>query len=97
MHLVAHRGAIVGCLFLKTRYNPYRRCKYLDLRNIYLSADYRNKGIGVRLLKVMEHYARRNGCRYLYLGTSSRNLAARRLFKKFGFQDTRVIMEKDLK
>jgi len=96
MHLVLHRGEIVGCLFMKTKLNPYRRCKFLDLRNIYLTSAYRSKGFGRKLLEVMEGYARRKGCRYLYLGTSAENREARRAFEKFGFKLTRVIMEKDL-
>jgi len=57
MQVVRHRGKVVGCLFLKTRHNPYRRCDYLDLRNIYLAADYRGKGVGRRLLAETRAFA----------------------------------------
>jgi len=97
MQVVRHRGKVVGCLFLKTRHNPYRRCDYLDLRNIYLAADYRGKGVGRRLLADMEAYAKRKRCAYLFLGTGWDNADARRLFEAFGFRPIRVIMEKDLR
>ncbi|HEV8594386.1 MAG TPA: GNAT family N-acetyltransferase [Thermoplasmata archaeon] len=97
MHVVLARGTPIGCLFLKTRHNPFRRCDYLDLRNIYLAADHRGKGIGRKLLEFMEAYARRKGCKYLYLGTAYDNEDARRLFEGFGFRPTRVIMERDIR
>ena len=96
MFLITHRGAIVGCLFLKTKHNPYRGCHFLDLRDIYLTASYRGQRIGAKLLAFMEDYARKKGCRYLYLGTSWENGPARALFSSFGFRPTRIIMEKEL-
>ncbi len=96
MHLVQHRGKVVGCLFLKTGHNRYRNADYLDLRNIYLAPEYRGLGVGRRLLEFMEAYAKGKGCRYLYLGTAYDNEDARRLFEGFGFRPTRVIMEKDV-
>lgn len=96
MHLVVHRGKAVGCLFLKTRTNPYRGCTYVDLRNVYVTEPYRGKGVGAKLLAFMEAYARRQGCRYLFLGTGWANEGARKAFESFGFENTRVLMEKDL-
>ena len=97
MHLVMDGEETVGCLFLKSRHNPYRDCDYLDLRNIYLVPSHRGRGISRRLLAMMEEYARTRGCGYLFLGTSAGNEAARRLFESFGFRPTRVIMERDLR
>ena len=97
MRLVKDGDRVVGCVFLKTRHNPYRRCDYLDLRNIYLEAEYRGKGVGRRLLDLMLAYARQKKCAYLFLGTGWDNADARQLFERFGFRPTRVIMEMDLK
>lgn len=97
MHVVMDGTQVVGCLFLKARANPYRGCRFLDLRNIYLVPSHRGRGISRRLLLRMEEYARAKGCDYLFLGTSARNAVACRLFESFGFRTTRVIMEKDLR
>lgn len=96
MNLVTYDGEIIGCLFLKTRYNPYRRCNYGDLRNIYLVKEFRGKDIGEILMLYMERYFRKRGCKYILLGTSFNNERARGLYKKMGSTTTRIIMEKKI-
>jgi len=96
MNLVTYQGEIIGCLFLKTRYNPYRGCYFGDLRSIYLVEEFRDKGIGEVLMSYMEEYFKKKGCKYMFLGTFVGNEKAKGLYKKMGFTETRVLMEKDI-
>jgi len=95
-NLVIYQGKIIGCLFLKTRYNPYRKCYFGDLRSIYLVEEFRDKGIGEILMSYMEEYFRKKGCKYMFLGTFVGNEKAKRLYKKMGFTEIRILMEKDI-
>jgi len=96
MNLVTYGSEIIGCIILKTRYNPYRRCHYGDLRNIYLVEKFRGKDAGEVLMSYMEKYFKKKGCEYMVLGTSFDNERARGLYKKMGFTETRILMEKEI-
>ncbi len=94
--LVKDGKKIIGCLFLKTRYNPYRRCKYGDIRNIYLIEEYRGKGMGKKLLSFADEYFCKKGCKYIFLGTSYYNAISIKVYKSVGYIESRLIMEKML-
>ena len=86
---------IIGYLRLITRFNPYRQQKYGDVRFIHLDSLNRGKGYGTKLLEFADEYFKKNGCEYAFTGISAFNESSNVLFKKLGYQTTRIIMEKD--
>ena len=57
---------------------------------------YRNRGLGRRLLDAAEQFARALGTKRLDISVLSKNPAAARLYRDFGFGDFRIQMAKRL-
>ena len=57
----------------------------LRLREIYLEARWRGRGLGRRLLEHAEALARAAGCRRIFLTVNKRNAVAIRAYERFGF------------
>ena len=96
MFLLLYKDEVIGALFLKTMHNPYRECFFGNLRCIYLKEEFRCKHIGEKLMLFMEEYFKKRNCKYIYLGTSFYNESSKKLFKKMGYKETRIIMEKEI-
>ncbi len=67
------------------------RLKIMDLIDIVVRADYRNKGIGTQMLKIFEKIARENGCKYIcgQLGYDRRGTPVelqKKFFEKNGYE-----------
>ncbi len=82
-----------------------RDAKTVELRKMYLHADYRGRQIGQRLLNHAMAWARDRGFRRMILETSTALTAAIGLYRKYGFvesegqtcnQRCNLIMERDL-
>lgn len=85
---VARSGnAIVGCIGLKDIGDGQAA-----LRKMFVAADYRGRqfGTGAALLNGLLAHARGRQLRELYLGTTSRFLAAHRFYEKHGFEEIAV-------
>jgi len=85
---------IIGYLRLITRFNPYRQQKFGDVRFIHLDPLNRGKGYGTKLLKFADEYFKKNGCHSASAGVSAFNEHSNLLFKKLGYQTTRITLEK---
>ncbi len=88
-------GRIIGFLKLRIRYNPFRKQTHGWLGCIHLEPESRSKGYGKQLMKFVDEYFRKRVCAYSFLGTSFFNEASRGLFRKSGYSEVRVIMEKE--
>lgn len=86
---------IIGYLRLITRFNPYRQQKYGDVRFVHLDNLNRGKGYGTKLLEFADEYFKKNGCKYAFAGVSVFNPASNAVFKKSGYKESRIIMEKE--
>ncbi|PPK87149.1 acetyltransferase (GNAT) family protein [Neolewinella xylanilytica] len=73
-------GEAVACGALKP-YDPTT----LEVKRMYTAEAYRGRGIAVRLLQELEAWARELGYRRLVLETGKRQVAAIRLYEKYGF------------
>ena len=67
------------------------RVKVMDIIDIVVRAEYRNKGIGTQMLKVFEKIAEENGCKYIcgQLGFDRRGTPVelqKRFFEKNGYE-----------
>ena len=93
--LVYEYDKVIGHLVLKTRYNPYRRQKYGEVKFIHLDANNRGKGYGTKLLEFADEYFKNKGCKYVMAGVSIFNPASNAAFKKVGYSESRLILEKE--
>ncbi len=59
--------------------------------NFAVFRDYRNKGVGTKLLKNAINIMRENGCKRIILEVSTINENAISLYKKFGFKNKKIL------
>ena len=57
-----------------------------EVKRVYVKKEYRGRGISKALLGAVEDYARKDGCRKLYLDTRITLEPAVSLYRAFGFQ-----------
>ncbi len=57
-----------------------------EVKRLFVRREYRGKGIAKKLLNTLEHYAKEQGCRSLYLDTRISLEPAVSLYRAFGFQ-----------
>ncbi len=93
--LIYENNNPIGFLKLKVRYNLYRQQKYGDVRCIHLDTSSRGKGYGTKLLEFVDEYFKRKECKYAFAGVSAFNQGSNSLFKKLGYNTTRMILEKE--
>ncbi len=80
---------IVGYVLLSSKEgkkNGYRYRKELDIDAIGVDEDYRNKGIGTRLVDYVKKYAKDNSYTDLRLTVNEENENAIHLYEKMGFK-----------
>ena len=68
-----------------------------EITLIYLRGEYRNKGIGSKLVKELLKWLKNNNEKNVYVTIDIKNKASINLHKKFGFKTTSFIMQKKLK
>ncbi len=69
-------------------YSFFERRKVGEVHELFVLPEYRNKGIGTKLLLVALDYAKNRGRRKAELWVGERNYRARRFYKKLGFEET---------
>lgn len=72
-----------------------------EVKRMFVGEEYRGRGIAKELLKTVENYARKQGCRKLFLDTRITLEPAVSLYRAFGFevvfqQGLYVQMEKNI-
>jgi ribosomal protein S18 acetylase RimI-like enzyme len=70
--------------------------EYAYISDLMVTAEYRGLGLGLGLLRAAEDFARAGGASRLKLGVLARNIVARRLYENFGFEESAVLMSKEL-
>jgi ribosomal-protein-alanine N-acetyltransferase len=83
---------IVGYAIIETeraRIAPYERTAHLA--NLAIHTDFRQRGIGRRLVENMIAYAKNMNVREITLEVSIHNGVARNLYSKFGFVEKKTI------
>ncbi len=67
--------------------------EYLDLSNIHVSEDLRNKGIGTSLFNAAKEWAKRNGANKLYISAHSA-VESQAFYKRMGCVEAQVYSQK---
>ena len=82
-------GKPVGYLRFAENPVPYERDndeKALELNRLYVDEQYHGRGIAKLLMAFYEHFAARNGYKYLWLGVWEHNARAQAFYRKFGYR-----------
>ena len=80
---------IVGYILLtkkESKKNGYKYRKEIDIDALGVLEEYRNQGIGFKLLSYVKEYATINHYTTLRLTVNEENDSARHLYEKFGFK-----------
>ena len=68
--------------------------EYAYISDAVVLAAHRKKGLGLALLKHAEEYAKFQGAKLIRLSVLAKNIAARKLYAGYGFQENLMILEK---
>src|SRR3989338_162264 len=89
-------GEVIGYIWLNTKYNSFRKKRYGLIRKLYIKNAYRGRGLAKRLLKFAEEYFEKKKAKYIELKVTLTIRAAVDLYKKAGYLQKRIILEKRL-
>ena len=71
--------------------------KILKIESICVTKDYRNKGIGTKILEFIDTLAKTNNCTDIYLDVNNHNKKAIKLYEKMGFIMKQITYSKKVK
>jgi ribosomal-protein-alanine N-acetyltransferase len=87
-------GYCTGFIMNSICYNENR----LDIESLYVKDEYRRKGIGKKLIKFIEKEAILKNITHFHINTYKKNLPAKSLYKKLGFNETEeILLDKTIK
>jgi ribosomal protein S18 acetylase RimI-like enzyme len=84
-------GKAVGYIRIKEDYSAFetmKQWKALELKRLYVSADYHGKGVAQALTNLAFDFANKGGYEVVWLGVWEFNFRAQNFYKKMGFEDT---------
>ena len=84
-------GKAVGYLRIKEDYTAFEKMKQwkaLELKRLYISADFHGKGIAQALTNFAFDFAKENNYEVIWLGVWEHNERAKKYYQKMGFEDT---------
>ena len=88
--VVGHVGVIMSTyksdnsfIYHSPELNPTNVC---ELVRMGVHSEYRRRGIGKRLCEILEKHAKEKGMKQIVLGTLEKNVLARFMYEKYGFQ-----------
>ncbi len=96
--VVEDEGKIVG-YFIGAIVEPedYRTTmKVGEGENMFIEQEYRSRGIGTEFMQRFESWCKEKGVKRLRHIVSAKNTQATRLYKKLGFKEYDIVLEKDI-
>ncbi len=94
---IAYLGKIpVGYVALSKKDFGYRKSKYVEIENIGVVPEYRSQGIGKILMEKTVEWAKNQKATKLYVSAYWGNKKAINYYKKNGFYETGVELDKKL-
>ncbi len=89
-------GEIVGYLMAYCGEYAYRNVNPIsELENMFVKEEFRNKGIGSKLVEEFKKWSKEKGAKRLKVMLYATNLDALEFYKKHGFADFAVVLEQD--
>jgi ribosomal protein S18 acetylase RimI-like enzyme len=88
---------LIGYIAARMRHASYRNSKYLEISDIGVSPTYRSGGIGEQLVKACEEWGKIHGYQRLFVNSYVKNERAIKFYKKLGFGEIDISLEKDIK
>jgi GNAT superfamily N-acetyltransferase len=91
-------GYIIGEIIEKNIYNIFPKdISFLQVNDIYILKEYRNKGIGEKLLKIIEEKAKTNGIMHVLISTATKDAETiKRFYDRNGYRTWTQIFFKDI-
>ena len=89
IYVAKENNNIMGYVIIEIMEKNNRKMRYrkiLEISNLGVEENYRNKGIGTELLNFIKNKALENNCTDLYLTVNEENKNAIKLYEKFGFR-----------
>lgn len=71
-----------------SNFEEIRKWKALELKRIYVSKDFKGKGIAQQLIQVVFDQAAKGNYEVVWLGVWEHNYRAQSFYKKYGFEDS---------
>jgi len=88
-------AALVGFVMFRRRTDDYEvDCERGLVENLYVVPDHRGEGIGSELLSVAEKRLQERGVETISVESMAQNRAARRFYRRHGYEPHRVEFEK---
>ncbi len=84
------------CGFIWAYRHQFREEERMYVSEIRVKAEYRNRGIGTELLRLVEGKAKEMGIRAMYLHAEAWNIDARRLYEANGYKEERIQLRKTI-
>ena len=91
------KDEVVGYIFayLKTPYNDVIKTNVVMLESLYIKENYRKKGIGRKLIEMLEEWAKTTLKDYVIeIVCLSENKEALKFYKKLGYTEAKTILRK---
>jgi len=96
--LIAFSGKeTVGYVAFAKKEFGYRKSKYVEIENMGVDPKYRSQGIGTKLINAAADWAKKVGATKLWVSAYPQNIKAVNFYKKNGFYETGVELDKKIK
>ena len=99
IYVAKENNNIVGYIIIEIMEKNNRKMRYrkiLEISNLGVEENYRNKGIGTELLNFIKNKALEDNCTDLYLTVNEENKNAIKLYEKFGFKIKNIAYSKQI-
>ncbi len=87
----------IGYLVACPKEIPYRLSKYIEIENMGVIPEYRCRGIGQKLIDECLKIAKERGFQKVYVNAYFKNIGAINFYKKNGFTEIDLSLEKSIK
>ena len=95
--LIAEKsGKPIGYIVATPKEFGYRSSKYMEIENMGVTAKFRSKGVGVRLLSKCLNLAKRCGYQKAYVTSYWENIKAIKFYETNGFKKIDLSLEVEL-
>jgi len=90
--IVAHdAGQIIGMVNLLYTVSTALGARVAILEDMVISDNYRNRGVGSKLLKYVQEFAKSQGCQRVTLLTDDDNVGAHHFYERHGFERSTMV------